>query len=509
MRHSRRTVLSAGLGLAGATLLRPSRSRAAELRFADNPFTLGVASGYPASNGVVLWTRLAPEPLVPGGGMPAAGVEVVWELATDEQMRNVVRRGRTRAVPESAHSVHVEAKGLAAGRDYWYRFTSGGQQSPVGRTRTAPAPHTIPERFTLAVASCQHYEQSYFAAYRGVVADVPDLVVHVGDYIYENRGTVRMRTHDQPECYTLDDYRLRYSLYKTDTNLQAAHAAAPWLLVSDDHEVANDYAGEHSFQGDSREVFLARRAAAYQAWYEHQPLPRKCMPVARRQRFYTASGFGDLVTILMLDGRQYRSSQPCGPEQFVEPCPELFASERTMLGEAQERWVGSALGASTARWTLLGQQTVFTHFDQSGDGPVAYRADAWNGYSAARARLLETLAQRKASNPVILGGDIHAFMVSDVNARPAEPESPIVATELVTTSISSVGPPQSSFDSWLAENSNVRLARGDRRGYLRVTIEPERLRADLVAVDDVEREDSPTHVLASFDVESGRPGVAR
>jgi alkaline phosphatase D len=316
-------------------------------------------------------------------------------------------------------------------------------------------------------------------------------------------------THDQPECYTLDDYRLRYSLYKTDTNLQAAHAAAPWLLVSDDHEVANDYAGEHSFQGDSREVFLARRAAAYQAWYEHQPLPRKCMPVARRQRFYTASGFGDLVTILMLDGRQYRSSQPCGPEQFVEPCPELFASERTMLGEAQERWVGSALGASTARWTLLGQQTVFTHFDQSGDGPVAYRADAWNGYSAARARLLETLAQRKASNPVILGGDIHAFMVSDVNARPAEPESPIVATELVTTSISSVGPPQSSFDSWLAENSNVRLARGDRRGYLRVTIEPERLRADLVAVDDVEREDSPTHVLASFDVESGRPGVAR
>jgi alkaline phosphatase D len=509
MRHSRRTLLSVGIGLAGATLLRPLRSRAADLRFADNPFTLGVASGYPAPNGVVLWTRLAPAPLLPGGGVPAAVVDVAWEVATDERMRNVVRRGRTRATREWAHSVHIEAAGLAPGRDYWYRFTSGGQQSPIGRTRTAAAPGTTPDRFTLAVASCQHYEQSYFAAYRGVVADVPDLVVHVGDYIYENRGTVRMRAHDQPECYTLDDYRLRYSLYKTDTNLQAAHAAAPWLLVSDDHEVANDYAGEHSFQGDSREVFRARRAAAYRAWYEHQPLPHRLMPVTGRQRFYTNRRFGDLVTLLMLDGRQYRSTQACQPGPLVTPCAELYAPERTILGEAQERWVATALGASTARWTLFGQQTVFTHFDQSGDGPLAYWADAWNGYPAARARLLETLAQRKTSNPVILGGDIHAFMVSDVNARPADPESPIVATELVTTSISSVGPTQSSFDRWLAENPNVRLARGDRRGYLRVTIEPERLRADLVAVDDVEREDSPTHVLASFDVESGKPGVAR
>ncbi len=358
------------------------------------------------------------------------------------------------------------------GRDYWYRFTSGGQQSAIGRTRTAPAPRTTPERFTLAVASCQHYEQSYFAAYRGVAADAPDLVVHVGDYIYENRGTRRMRTHDQPECYTLDDYRLRYALYKSDPNLKAAHAAAPWLLVADDHEVANDYAGEHSYQGDPREVFLARRAAAYQAWYEHQPFPRGFMPVAGQQRSYTSRSFGDLVTVLMLDGRQYRSPHACEPGPLVEPCPELYAAERTMLGDAQEQWLATALGASTARWTLFGQQTLFAHFDQSGDGPLAYWADAWNGYPAARARLLETLAQRKTSNPVILSGDIHAFSSTTSTRGPEDPESPIVATELVTTSISSVGPPQSSFDRWLAENPNVRLARSDRRGYLRVAIEP-------------------------------------
>ncbi|HUQ53405.1 MAG TPA: alkaline phosphatase D family protein, partial [Gammaproteobacteria bacterium] len=280
MRHSRRVVVSAGIGLAGAALVQRFESRAAEPRFSGDPFTLGIASGYPKPDAVVLWTRLAPEPLVAGGGMPAVAVDVEWELGADEQLRNVVRRGTVATTLDWAHSVHVEVEGLSPARDYWYRFTSGGYQSPVGRTRTAAARGTTPQRLTLAVASCQHYEQSYYAAYRGVVADSPDLVVHVGDYIYENRGTVRMRTHDQPECYTLDDYRLRYSLYKTDRNLQAAHAAAPWLLVSDDHEVANDYAGEHSLQDDPRDVFLARRAAAYQAWYEHQPLPSQFMPTA-------------------------------------------------------------------------------------------------------------------------------------------------------------------------------------------------------------------------------------
>jgi alkaline phosphatase D len=382
-------------------------------------------------------------------------------------------------------------------------------QSPVGRTRTAHARGTQPARFTLALAACQHYEQGHYAAYRGVAADAPDLVVHVGDYIYEGRGLSRVRTHDHPECHTLEDYRARYSLYKSDPLLQAAHMAAPWMLVHDDHEVANDYAAEQSGQGDPPELFLARRAAAYQAHYEHQPLPRRLVPFGGRQRLYTSRSFGDLVNVHMLDERQYRSPQACGPGSIVEPCAEMRAEQRTLLGAVQEQWLATSLGASTARWNILGQQTVLAHFDQSGAGPTAYFADAWNGYPAARARLVDTLLTRKVQNPVVLSGDIHAFLVNDVNERATDLESPIVATELVTSSISSVAAAQQTFDTWRAENPNVHIARSDRRGYIRATITADALRADLVAVDDVARADSATHVLASFDVESGRPGIAR
>jgi alkaline phosphatase D len=508
MPHSRRRILSAGLGLAGVGLLRSFPSRAADIRFASDPFTLGVASGYPEPNAVVLWTRLAPEPLVPGGGMPAAPVEVAWEVGTDDGLATVVRRGTTYATPDWAHSVHVEVTGLTPARDYWYRFTSGGAQSLVGRTRTAAARGTQPERLTLAIAACQHYEQGHYAAYRSVAADAPDLVVHLGDYIYEGRGLNRVRTHDQPECHTLDDYRARYALYKSDPLLQAAHAAAPWMLVHDDHEVANDYAAELSGQGDPPELFLARRAAAYQAYYEHQPLPRRLVPFNGRQRLYTSRSFGDLVNVYMLDGRQYRSPQACSPGPLVEPCAEMLGEQRTMLGAVQEQWLATSLGASTARWNLIGQQTLFAHFDQGGNGPTAYWADAWNGYPAARARLVDALVRRKTPNPIVLSGDIHAFLVNDVNARATDLDSAVVATELVTSAISSQGQSQQTFDTWTAKNANVHFGRSDRRGYIRATIAADGLRADLVAVDDVTRADSGTSVLASFEVESGKPGVA-
>jgi alkaline phosphatase D len=509
MSYTRRTIVGAGIGVAGIGLLRPFAARAAEPRFDTDPFTLGVASGYPEPNAVVLWTRLAPEPLAPGGGMPDAPVEVAWEVAADEGFRAVARSGTTYATPDWAHSVHVEVTGLLPERDYWYRFTSGGARSVVGRTRTAAARGTTPARLTLALASCQHYEQGYYAAYRALAADAPDLVVHVGDYIYEGRGTSRVRTHDAPECHTLDDYRQRYAIYKSDALLQAAHATSPWMLVSDDHEVANDYAADNSGQDDPPELFLARRAAAYRAYYEHQPLPRRCVPFGPHQRLYTSRACGELLSLHMLDGRQYRSLQACRPGANVEPCAELYAQQRTMLGAAQERWLETTLGTSRTRWNLLGQQTLLAHFDQSGPGPASYWADGWNGYPAARARLVDVLVTRKPANPVVLSGDIHAFLVNDVTQRADDPGSAVVATELVTTSISSQGPPQQSFDAWRAENANVRLARSDHRGYVRLTVEPERLHADLVAVDDVTREDSPTHVLASFDVEAGKPGVVR
>jgi alkaline phosphatase D len=509
MRHSRRAVVSAGLGLAGAALLRARPSRAAEITFADDPFTLGLASGYPEPNAVVLWTRLAPQPLVPGGGVPAAPVAVDWEIGADEALRTIVRRGTVHATPDWAHSVHVEVNGLEPARDYWYRFTSGGARSAVGRTRTAPAAGTLPNRLTLAVASCQHFEQGHYAAYRAIAEDAPDLVVHVGDYIYEGRGTKRVRTHDAPECHTLEDYRQRYAIYKSDPHLKAAHAASPWMLVSDDHEVANDYAGDHSAQFAPPELFLRRRAAAYQAYYEHQPMPRALVPSEGRQALYTSRAFGDLAALFMLDGRQYRSPQACAPLPLIA-CNELYAPERTMLGEQQEQWLRGSLAASKARWNLLGQQTVLAHFDQSGDGPRAYWADGWGGYPAARERLVATLLERPVANPVVFSGDIHAFLVNDVQAVATDYASPVVATELVTSSISSVqGRSQQTLDLWRTENPNVRLARSDYRGYLRVAVAPEQLHAELVAVDDVARADSPTHVLASFDVENGTPGVAR
>jgi alkaline phosphatase D len=501
---SRRAIVRAGVGLAGTALVRPF---AAQPAFASNPFTLGVASGYPEPNAIVLWTRLAPEPLSPEGGMPAAAVAVDWEIAADERFQRIVRSGTARAAPEWAHSVHVEAKGLEPGREYWYRFTSGDARSPAARLRTAPAPGAL-GKLRLAVASCQYYEQGYYAAYRAIAADDLDLVVHVGDYIYEQRGIARVRSHDAAEAYTLDDYRYRYALYKSDPDLQAAHAACAWMVASDDHEVDNDYAGDASVDQEPVERFLARRAAAYRAYYEHMPLPRRLRPQGPHQRLYAERAFGGLVALHMLDGRQFRSPQACGPGALVVPCAELYQTQRTMLGAAQERWLQSALSSSRARWNLLGQQTLLAHFDQSGDAERQYWADGWNGYPAARARLVDFLAERRIANPVVLSGDIHAFLVNDVNRRADDPATPIVATELVTTSISSAARPQADFDRWLPENPNVRLARSDHRGYLRLAVDAQRLRADLVAVDDVARADSGTRVLATFDVIAGQAGVA-
>jgi alkaline phosphatase D len=482
-------------------------------RFAAAPFTLGVASGYPQPGGFVLWTRLAPVPLAPGGGMAPEVIPVGWEVARDERMSQVVAAGTAYAAPDEAHSVHVEVTGLAAGRPYWYRFSAGDAVSPIGRTRSAPPPAGRPQRLRFAFASCQHYEQGYFTAYKYIVADEPELVVHLGDYIYEfSGGREPVRSHGAGEAVTLEDYRRRYALYKSDADLQAAHSACPWLITWDDHEVENDYADDRGQFLDAPEWFLARRAAAYKAWYEHMPVPRQMVPFGANARIYTRAAHGSLASFFVLDDRQYRSHEACprpgrGGSNVVDPaqCTELADPKRTMLGATQEQWLDAALAGSRTHWNIIAQQTRMAQFDeQAGPGKRTW-TDDWDGYPAARRRLLESLAGKH--NPVVIGGDIHCFNVNQLKPDFDDPASPVVAAEFVGTSISSQGWPQERLDALRADNPHLLFADSRYRGYVRMDVTPQRLQADLRAMDTVQTRDGKCSTIASFTVEDGHPGI--
>jgi len=259
------------------------------------PFALGVASGSPRARSIVLWTRLAPLPLQ-GGGMEPVPCEVRWEIAADESFRRIVKSGAALASPERAHAVHVEVDGLDPAREYFYRFGTGDARSPTGRTRTAPAPGQGDERLRLAFASCQQFEQGYYGAHRHLADEGVDLVAFLGDYIYESSwGNDHVRKHGTPEPRTLADYRNRYALYRSDPNLQASHACAPWIVVWDDHEVENDYADDRSEELDPD--FLARRAAAYRAYFEHMPLRASVLREGNEVRIYDRYEWGSLATI--------------------------------------------------------------------------------------------------------------------------------------------------------------------------------------------------------------------
>jgi alkaline phosphatase D len=513
---NRRQFFSSAFAVAAASMLPRRRAWSRDApRFPDDPFTLGVASGYPTEGSVVLWTRLAPTPAAPGGGMTPSVVPVQWELAADERMRTTVGSGTSYASPDWAHSVHVEVDGLAAGREYWYRFTCGNARSIVGRTRTAAGVGTPLGRLKLAVASCQHYEHGFYTAYRHMLADDLDLIVHVGDYIYElSYGANLVRRQGAQEAYTLDDYRALHALYKTDPDLMAAHAAYPWLLIWDDHDVDNDYSGAYSEEDDDPEWFLARRACAYRAYYEHMPLPRRAVPFGSSMRLYAQRSFGDLATLYLLDQRQYRSPEACPPlgrrgGNRVSDCAELDAPDRTMLGARQEAWAFAQLAASRTRWNLIAQGTLMAHLNEAAGPKPRYWTDAWNGYPVARARLIDFLAERQIRNPVVLSGDIHAFVVSGINRVASDLGTPVVAAEFCGTSVSSHALPQEIFDGWRALNPNLLLARSDCRGYLRLDLTRDQLRTDLIAMDSVLEPHAPRHTLASFTVENGKPVPVR
>ncbi len=480
-RLRRRQVLIGTGALTGFAIANQWSNKVQALpRFSNYPFSLGVASGEPLPDNVVLWTRLAPDPLN-GGGMPQYNVPVQWQVATDEKMRQVVRSGTQMATPEFGHSVHVEVQGLQPARWYWYRFRVGNQVSPIGRTRTAPNPRDRVNRFRFAFASCQNWQSGHYAAYKNMAQEDLDLVVHLGDYIYEGPpSTTALRSHDgNGEPFTLEEYRNRHALYKTDPHLQATHAAFPWLVTWDDHEVDNNWADEipQDPEVQSRSVFLARRAAAFQAYYEHMPLRDFSKPRGLDLQLYRRLTFGDLVEFNVLDTRQYRTDQPCGDGRKPR-CTEATDPTATMTGSEQERWLFEGLDRSGARWNVIAQQTIMAQFDYDTGAAEVFNLDQWDGYVASRNRILGFIQQRRPSNPVVITGDWHSSWVNDLKANFDDPNSQTVATEFVGTSISSSCPWTFDVEAALPQNPWVKYFNGRLRGYVRCDLNRERWRTD-------------------------------
>jgi len=479
-------------------------------RFSGYPFQLGVASGDPTPDGVVLWTRLAPKPLE-DGGMPTEPVEVSWQVSDDEQMTKVIRKGTTIASPDWAHSVHVEVEGLRPDRWYWYQFKAGSEISPKGRTRTLPTKNSSPEKLRFAFASCQHYETGYYTAYEHMVRENLDLVLHLGDYIYEggsrNNG---VRRHLGPEIMSLADYRNRYALYKSDEALKSMHAAAPWLVTWDDHEVSNNYAGDISEKtAVSPEQFLKRRAAAYQAYYEHMPLRRASLPNGPDMKIFRRIPFGRLADFFVLDTRQYRTDQPCGDGRKPQ-CDEALDPKGTILGEHQRNWLFNGLRDSAAQWNVLAQQVMMARVARTGSergAAAGYSMDQWPGYEMDRRRVLKFFHDQKIRNPVVLTGDIHKNWANELIADFDQLDSRTVATEFVGTSISSGGDgtdTPADLHQLLSENPFVKFHSAER-GYVRCIVSPGEWRTDYQTVAYVSRKGAPLTNRATFVVESGRP----
>lgn len=512
---SRRDLLKIAWTLGASAVALPWTERRALAKpiFHAYPFSLGVASGDPLSGSVVLWTRVAPEPLE-GGGMPMAPVEVEWELARDRLFQTLEQKGKVIAFPEIGHSVHVDVTGLEPGREYWYRFRAGGEISQTGRTKTAPADGAMVDHLRFAVCGCSHFESGYFTAYRALAAENFDFIFHTGDYIYEYRANggqdlSRVRQHHGNEVYTIVDYRNRYAQYKSDPNLIAAHASAPFVLSWDDHEVEDNYAGDVDQNSTPIELFLLRRAAAYQAYYEHMPLRASSFPSGSHMRIYRRLQFGNLIDLSVLDTRQWRSDQACGDGARTD-CAEALDPARTMLGAEQERWLFDNLPTVRARWTVLGQQVYSFARDMAKAAPAGrFSMDKWDGYVAARNRLYARLKETRAPNPIVISGDVHQHFGADLKLDFANPRSETIGVEFTNTSISAGGDGTDVAPNWdLIKGDNPHIKyHSARRGYIACTASQAAMRADFKILNRVTVPDQPATVGGSLVVEAGRPGA--
>nr|WP_305959637.1 alkaline phosphatase D family protein [Aurantiacibacter sp. 219JJ12-13]MDP5263053.1 alkaline phosphatase D family protein [Aurantiacibacter sp. 219JJ12-13] len=497
--------------------LVPADSLLASPVFRQYPFQMGVASGEPSADGFVIWTRLAPDPLEIDYGMPAAAVSVDWEVASDERFRDIVQSGSALARPELGHSVHVEVAGLQPGRPYWYRFTAGRERSLSGRARTLPMAGAPLERLRFGVAGCQHYEQGYYTAYRHLASEEPEFVFCYGDYIYEGRSNrvwnggemgpiENVRQYAGDELYSLGDYRRRYGQTRMDTDLQAAHAAAPWFVTWDDHEIDNNWAGDHDQDGTPPAIFALRKQAAMQAYYENMPLRASSLPVGTSMPLYRQARYGDLLDLNLLDTRQYRSDQPCEDRWGVE-CDTLGRRDAEVLGRAQEDWLFDRLRRSDTRWQIIAQQVMMMDLDRTSGDVRTENLDSWAGYREPRRRLLEAVRDQGRGNTVVLTGDEHQNYAGELHIDGNHPGPRPIATEFVTTSISSGGNGvDERADTVAIQQENAQLKwHNAQRGYVMCEVTPEVWTTEYKTLDSVTQREAPVRTRKRMAVEHGRP----
>lgn len=518
MHLTRRQWLQAVVAQGAASALAASTGD--RISFDGSPFRLGIASGDPTSRSVVLWTRLvSANPMrVPWEGRT---VHVEWQLSKDPGFEKLERRGDALAPPELSHSVHAEVDGLEPDQVYWYRFISGNQTSPVGRTRTLPAADSASAALKLAFASCQRYHAGEFVVYDQMAADAPDLVVFLGDYIYESGASEReVRGSWMYAASRIQDYRLRYELAKSDPALQKMHAACPWIILWDDHEVANDYAGgEVRLKGKTGRV-ARQMEMGYRAWYEHMPISPRALTGGiegllgntRELRLYASLRWGRLANLIRLDTRQYRSAQAaCGVGGLFSPgdCADLHVPERSMLGEAQAHWLDDQLKANgqgqpeAARWNLICQPTVFSRFVVPALGG-RLNHDNWDGYPASRQRILQQIAGARTRNPIIFSGDVHQNWVAHVHQDPDDPATPVVAPEFCVTSVTTPSFGSFTADEMKALAPHCVYADRHRRGYMLALLTPQSM---TVVLKQVDIRTGLGDTVASFEVQAGSPRI--